>query len=115
TITEIPRDWKRWKKLLPKFSRDKNIHKRRASLVLLCSPLRHVQDESLALMALENVERLKSEKEVLITKAISWVLRSMIKHHAALVADYLRKQGATLPKIALRETLVTLKTGKKTR
>jgi 3-methyladenine DNA glycosylase AlkD len=38
---------------------------------------------------LQNVDRLKSEKSVLITKAISWVLRSMIKHNRTLVEDYL--------------------------
>ena len=37
-ISEIPTDWVRWKRLLEQFSKSKNIHKRRASLVLLCSP-----------------------------------------------------------------------------
>lgn len=114
TIHQLPADWKRWHVLLSRFSKSKNIHKRRASLVMLCSPLRHSDDERLALVALQNVERLKHEKEVLITKAISWVLRSMIGRHKKLVAQYVKENGGSLPAIALRETMTKLKTGKKT-
>src|SRR5688500_19494553 len=49
-----------------KFSKDPNINKRRASLVLFCSPLARVKDDDLADAALKIVERLKSEKDVLI-------------------------------------------------
>ncbi len=66
-------------------------------------------------MALQNVERLKSEKSGLITKAISWVLRSMVRYNKKIVEKFLKEKGATLPKIALRETLVKLKTGRKTK
>lgn len=111
---EIPPEWPKWKKLLSKLSKDSNINKRRASLVLLCSPVSRVKDDRLAGMALQNIERLKSEKEVLITKAISWVLRSMIKHYRELVSNYLDEQEETLPKIAVRETKTKLTTGKKT-
>ena len=115
TISEIPTDWMRWKKLLERFSKSKNIHKRRASLVLLCSPLRRFKSEPMALMALQNAERLKSEKEILITKAISWVLRSAVVHHRELVKKYLNLNRDSLPKIAVRETQTVLKTGKKTK
>lgn len=114
-IHQIPADWKKWKKILERFSKSKNIHKRRASLVLLCSPLRHHVDEQLALTALENVTNLKAEKSVLITKAISWVLRSMVKHHKKLVAQYVRENKDMLPPIAVRETMTVLRTGKKTK
>jgi 3-methyladenine DNA glycosylase AlkD len=114
TITEIPAYWKTWSKLLIKFSKSKNINKRRASLALLCSPLRTHKDERLATLALASIEKLKHEKEILITKAISWLLRSMVKHHANLVRDYLEKNNSTLPAIAVRETLMKLKTGRKT-
>jgi 3-methyladenine DNA glycosylase AlkD len=67
------------------------------------------------LAALENVTELKSEKAVLITKAISWVLRSMVKHHKTLVTQYVKENKDTLPAIAVRETLIVLKTGKKTK
>lgn len=113
--SEILSQWKTWKPQLIQFSKSKNIHKRRASLVLLCSPLRKSDDARLAQIALQNTDRLKSEKEILITKAISWVLRSMVKFHRSALEDYLSKQGYSLPKIALRETMIKLKTGKKTK
>jgi 3-methyladenine DNA glycosylase AlkD len=115
TITEIPANWGAWKKLLTKFSNDCNINKRRAALVLLCSPVRRVKDERLAEVAFRNIDRLKSEKAILITKAISWLLRSMVKHYKADVASYVTRTADTLPKIAVRETMVKLKTGKKTK
>jgi 3-methyladenine DNA glycosylase AlkD len=115
TIHQVVPGWKKWKPLLVKLSKNKNINKRRASLVLFCSPLRHSDDELLAKQALENIERLKSEKEILITKAISWVLRSMDKNFKKLLTEYLKENMETLPKIAVRETMVKLKTGKKTK
>jgi 3-methyladenine DNA glycosylase AlkD len=113
--TEIARNWKSWRSLLIRFSKSKNINKRRASLVLFCSPMRKAADERLAQQALENIDRLKHQNEILITKAISWLLRSMIKHHRQEVAGYLKENKETLPKIAVRETMTVLKTGKKTK
>ena len=83
TVSEIPGQWKTWKPLLIAFSKSKNIHKRRASIVLFCSPLRKPNDPELTLLALKNCDRLKAEKEILITKAISWVLRSACLREAA--------------------------------
>lgn len=114
TITEIPANLKVWKVLLNRFSKSKNINKRRASLVLLCSPLRTIADPKLAQVAFKNIDRLKHEKEILITKAISWVLRSMVKHYRKSLQTYLKENTDTLPKIALRETMTKLRTGKKT-
>lgn len=115
TVTEIPLNIKAWKKLLTEFSKSDNIQKRRASLVLLCSPLSQNANAELAGIAFRNIDRLKGKKEILITRAISWLLRSMIKHHKKEVAAYFDENKETLPKIAVRETLVKLKTGKKTR
>lgn len=114
TVTEIPSQWKKWKPLLIGFSKSKNIHKRRASLVLFRSPVSQVYDERMAEVIFANINRLKAEKEVLITKAISWVLRSMVKHYRAELKAFLQEEGDTLPPIALRETQIKLKTGKKT-
>jgi 3-methyladenine DNA glycosylase AlkD len=111
--SEIPSQWKTWKPLLIQFSKDKNIHKRRASLVLLCSPLRKFDDARLAAVALQNIDRLKSEKEILITKAISWLLRSMVKHHRPAVTQFMKEEPG-LPAIAARETMRVLETGRKT-
>jgi len=113
TVTQLPAHWPTWKKLILKLSKDPNINKRRASLVLFCSPLSRVEDQHIAGLAFQIIERLKSEKEVIITKAISWVLRSMIKHYRDSVSEYLDVNQETLPKIAVRETRVKLRTGKK--
>ncbi|HEY9047233.1 MAG TPA: DNA alkylation repair protein [Ohtaekwangia sp.] len=115
TAHEITAQWKTWKPLLKKFAKSKNIQKRRASLVLGCSPLRKEANPEMAAVIFDNIDLLKSEKEILITKAISWVLRSMVKHHKPLVETYIRANMDTLPKIAIRETQVVLKTGKKTK
>lgn len=114
TRLQIPLDWKKWKPLLEKLSKSKNIHKRRASLVFLCAPIRHSSEIGMAHTALENIDRLKHEREILITKAVSWLLRSMINQHKKMVADYVKENKSSLPAIAVRETLVKLKTGKKT-
>lgn len=115
SATEIPGQWKVWRPLLIAFSKSKNIQKRRASIVLLCSPLRKSEDPALTELALENCNRLKGEKEVLITKAISWVLRSAADRHPGLIRKYVSSNMESLPKIAIRETLTKLKTGKKTK
>lgn len=111
----IPKDWPRWEKLINRFVKSKNVHKRRASLVLFCSPIRHTNDEAMRDLAFQNIERLSGDKSILITKAISWLLRSMIKQHKTAVKNFVEAHQDTLPAIAVRETLVTLKTGRKTK
>jgi 3-methyladenine DNA glycosylase AlkD len=112
---EIPGDWARWKKQLGQLSKSKNINKRRASIVFLVAPLRKARNEAMLAVALQNVDRLKSEKEILITKAISWVLRSAIGHHKEEIKKYVALNKESLPKIAVRETLTKLITGRKTK
>lgn len=113
TITEIPTNFATWKKLLLGFSKSKNIGKRRASLVFLCSPISQGPNPQLANLAFTLIDKLKSEKEILITKAISWLLRSMVRYHKSMVADYLKSNRESLPAIAVRETMVKIETGKK--
>jgi 3-methyladenine DNA glycosylase AlkD len=112
-ISEIPGNLSVWKKILVGFSKSKNINKRRASIVFLCSPLSQSNDPQLAEIAFENIERLKGEKEIIITRAISWVLRSMVKHHRKALENYLKKNEKTLPAVAVRETKIKLDTGTK--
>ena len=112
--THLLSDWETWEIGLIRFSQDKNISKRRASLVLLCKPARTGTDKRICDLALKNVEKLKHEKDILITKAISWILRSMIKNFKSDVQKYLDKNENSLPKIAVRETKKKLETGKKT-
>ena len=102
-----------WQALLESLSRDQNINKRRAALVLLTAPITQSPDERILRLALQLIDRLKGEKDKLITKAISWLLRKGIKQHHEAIANYLDTNADNLPAIALRETRKKLATGKK--
>jgi len=127
TAEEMLLHWPAWRRMLVAFSRSKNISKRRASLVLLTGPVAHSRDARFATLAFENIARLQGERDILITKAISWLLRSMVKYHRGAVAAYVQANAAprvgvgaagtralpALPAIAVRETLRKIKTGRK--
>jgi 3-methyladenine DNA glycosylase AlkD len=106
-------DWPAWRGLIERLSRDENINKRRAALVLLVGPVHYSSDPRFRDLAFEALERLKAERPILITKAVSWLLRSMITRHREAVVAYLAANEAALPAIALRETKTKLKTGTK--
>ncbi len=106
-------NWNAWKKLLTQFSKSNDISKRRASIVLLNKVVQNSPDHRCADVAFVNVDRLKHENDILITKAVSWILRSLIAHHRTRVKKYLTDNKDALPKIALRETQNKLKTGTK--
>jgi len=112
-LTHLAPNIKKWKIILTKFSKDPNINKRRAALVSLCSPVSEVSDEKLGVLALSLIDRLKSEKDIMITKAVSWLLRSMIRHYRTAVKNYINENKDSLPKIAVRETMIKLTTGTK--
>jgi 3-methyladenine DNA glycosylase AlkD len=107
-------DWPAWRGLIDQLARDPNINKRRAALVLLTAPTRRSDDPRFRDLAFEVVERLKAERPILITKAVSWLLRSMAPRHGPAVAAYLEANAASLPAIAVRETRTKLATGTKT-
>lgn len=115
TAKELLSNWEQWRALLIKLSKDKNVHKKRASLVLLTKPARDSADIRLANLAFENIDRLKSEKDILITKAISWLLRDLIRNFREQTKSYLEVNQTILPKVAIRETRNKLLTGKKAR
>ena len=110
---EILSDWKSWQAFIRRLARDKNINKRRAALVFLTGPARVSPDERIASLAFEVVDRLKGEREIIITKAISWLLRNLAQNHKIEVAQYIEKNRASLPSIAVRETTRKIKTGRK--
>ena len=89
------------------------IQHRRASLVFLVKPLLDSDDERFISTALGNVEALKHEKDKLITKAVSWILRSSVKRHRETVGEYVFKNEASFPAIALREFKKKYTTGTK--
>jgi 3-methyladenine DNA glycosylase AlkD len=113
SLLEVPTNIDAWAKFLAKLSGSRSVSKRRASLVIYTSPVSHCDVDALATAALDNIQRLKDEKDILITKAISWLLRSMIRHHRQRVEAFLDEHGSSLPAIAVRETRIKLRTGKK--
>lgn len=113
TADELLSNWTEWESFLDKFNRSKNIRKRRASLVLLIKPMRQVYDKRFLKVAIKNIDNLKHEKEILITKAISWILREMSKNYRKEVQVYLTENKSTLPPVAVRETRRKLETGRK--
>ncbi|HEV2363443.1 MAG TPA: DNA alkylation repair protein [Caulobacteraceae bacterium] len=110
---EMAAGWPSWRRLIERLAADPNPNKRRAALVLLTGPTRSSEDPRFAGLALEIIERLQGERSILITKAVSWLLRSMCGRHQALVTDYLGRAGPSLPAIAARETRTKLATGTK--
>ncbi|HEX4195943.1 MAG TPA: DNA alkylation repair protein [Caulobacteraceae bacterium] len=113
TAQDMAADWPAWSGLIERLSRDPNINRRRAALVLLNGPAHYSPDPRFSDLAFVVLERLKAEKPILITKAVSWLLRSLVTRHRDAVAAYLDANQATLPAIAVRETRTKLKTGTK--
>jgi len=113
TAQELLKDWAKWKKLLVRLNKENNLNKKRASLVLLVKSVRGSENKKLRNFAFQQIERLKEEDHKLITKAISWLLREMIKKHRFQVIKYLKENKDSLPAVAVRETKRKLETGRK--
>ncbi|MEL6310091.1 MAG: DNA alkylation repair protein, partial [Chloroflexota bacterium] len=114
TAQELLAEWDSWDDFLLGLAARDTIQHRRASLVLLVKPVRENADSRLIDTALANVERLKGETDILITKAISWVLREAVKRHREAVGVYVEANAESLPAIAVREFKKKFETGKKT-
>lgn len=99
--------------LLRRLSHAPDPNRRRAALVLLAKPIHACDDERLRELAVEIVDRQHGDRNPLVTKAVSWLLRSMVIHHRDTVAGYLAANEATLAAIVLRETRTKLATGTK--
>jgi len=113
SAAEMLENWTAWESLLKHLIKSDNPNKRRGALVLLTKPLAQSPDPRLNRMAFYLIDRTKHEKDILLTKAISWLLRSMSKHHKTELKTYLGQNKDTLPAIALRETANKLRTGRK--
>lgn len=113
TASELLARWDEWQPFLDGLSVDANMNLHRASLVLLNAPLRESAEPRLSEQAFAAIGRLAPERDPLITKAVSWSLRTLLKHHASEVAAYLDAHAATLPPIAVRETRAKLESGRK--
>jgi 3-methyladenine DNA glycosylase AlkD len=113
SAAEMAAAWPEWRELIGRLSGDADIGRRRAALVLLCTPSRTSDDPRFAELAFEVVGRLAPERAILITKAVSWLLRSLATRRPAEVAAYLDAHAAALPAIAVRETRKKLESGTK--
>lgn len=92
---------------------DVNVNRRRGALVLLTCPCRTSENPVFLELAFEVVGRLKGERDPMIAKAVSWLLRSAAGRHPLALAAYLEANKAGLPAIAVRETRNKLATGVK--
>ncbi|MCO5208104.1 MAG: DNA alkylation repair protein [Caldilinea sp.] len=113
TDKEVLARWAEWDPFLEELSRSESISLRRASLVLLVKPLRHNADARLTQRALANVQRLQGERDRMITKAVSWVLRSMVAAQPETVRRYLDENAGELQSTVVREVQKKLATGRK--
>lgn len=113
TDAEVLARWPAWDAFLADLSESPNVSLRRASLVLLVSPLRGSADPRLTQRALANVQRLQHERDRMITKAVSWVLRSMIAMQPETVRAYLAANADSLQSTVVREVRTKLETGRK--
>ena len=113
TAEEMLRNWQAWEVFLTSLMKDKNINKRRAALVFLAGPVHRSSDSRLREKSFAIVQQLKTEPNTIITKAVSWLLREMIKTHQEEVEKFLSINKSTLPRIAVRETRRKITTGRK--
>lgn len=110
---DVLASWDAWQAVLRAFKSNPNVHVRRASLVLLVRPVRESPNIRLSNLAFENIAALEAERDILITKAVSWLLRSLVKYHRAELENYLEAHKDSLPKVAIRETRNKLISGRK--
>jgi len=113
TADQMLADWPAWRGLIERLAVDANINKRRAAIVLLTGPVHYVDDRCFRDLAFAVIDRVKRERPILITKAVSWLMRALADRHREALVAYIAANEATLPKVALRETRTKLATGTK--
>jgi 3-methyladenine DNA glycosylase AlkD len=115
TADELVADWPRWKAFLSACARSKNRNVRRAALVLLCGPVARTADQRVHQYALALIEQQAGESAILITKAMSWLLRCQADTQPDLVSQFLATHEQTLPRFVVREVTRKLTAGRKNR
>ncbi|MFA6511810.1 MAG: DNA alkylation repair protein [Patescibacteria group bacterium] len=98
---------------LKKLIASKNIWARRVAIVALTWVVRYNKSPRWKNLAFSFVRKTMHERDVIMTKAVSWILRALIHYHAPAVRTFVEKYENDLPAIARRETLNKLKSGKK--
>jgi 3-methyladenine DNA glycosylase AlkD len=104
SAAEILDNFSQWKTVITRLSKSDNLNKCRGAIVLLTKPVRQSADRRLMDLSFQLIDRLRAEKSILISKAVSWLLRQLTEHHSAAVAEYLRTHKNNLPAIVFRET-----------
>ncbi|MFQ6102340.1 MAG: DNA alkylation repair protein [Anaerolineae bacterium] len=92
---------------------DEGMWSRRLALVATVPINRGHTDFTIPDLTLELIDRVKEEKDPMITKAVSWALREMSKMHADRVAAYLEENRGVLAAHVVREVSNKLRTGLK--
>jgi 3-methyladenine DNA glycosylase AlkD len=92
---------------------DEDVWSRRLGLVAIVGLRRARAKVDLLALALGLLDQVKEQPDPAITKAISWVLRELVKEHPGEVAAYLDENVDLLPKHVVREVTNKLTTGRK--
>jgi len=92
---------------------DEDLWSRRLALVATVWLNRGSQDAGFRDLSLALIDRVKAERHPMITKAVSWALREMIKQHPDQVAAYLEENRKQLAAHVVREVSNKLRTGLK--
>lgn len=90
-----------------------DLWSRRLAIVSTVWLNRSQKDLSFPSLTLDLLDRVKVEREPMITKAISWALRELTKKHPDRVADYVDANDGVLAAHVLREVRNKLRTGVK--
>lgn len=91
----------------------KNIWARRVALVGLMWVNREDASIPVRDLSFAFIKKTMHERDVIITKAISWILRTVADSYPAAVQAFIAKYENDLPAIAKRETLNKIQTGRK--
>jgi 3-methyladenine DNA glycosylase AlkD len=113
TADDLLARWPAWKAAILRMARSTHVSQRRGAVVLLTKPVAKHDDERLEQLAYAVIDRVITDRDPLITKAVSWLLRSLTKQHADSVETYLQANEQRLAPIALREARTMLRTGTK--
>jgi 3-methyladenine DNA glycosylase AlkD len=92
---------------------DEDVWSRRLPLVATARINRGDTGFTIPDLTLQLVDRVKAERHPMITKAVSWALRELIRHHRDQVATYLEENQDVLAGHVVREVNNKLRTGLK--
>jgi len=92
---------------------DEDIWSRRLAIVATCPINRGRSGITIPDRTLGLIDRVKTERRPMMTKAVSWALREMTKTHPDQVAAYVEQNRELLAPLVLREVQNKLRTGLK--